>query len=135
MAIDRVTIVSADVTTIERLSRALRAAGFGVAPAVPHVRDLPDPGQHPDGNWVLLERRPGDGSDLVSVQDPGAGWSSEGSGMFAPVTLEEIERRHVAATLRHTGGNKRQAARLLGIARSTLQQKVRRYGLDRGVTE
>ncbi len=55
--------------------------------------------------------------------------------MFAPVTLEEIERRHVAATLRHTGGNKRQAARLLGIARSTLQQKVRRYGLDRGVTE
>lgn len=134
MAIDRVTIVSADVTTIERLSRALRAAGLGVAPVVRHIRDLPDPGRHADGNWVLLERRPGDGSDLVSVQDPEVGSPAE-SGMFSPVTLEEIERRHVAATLHHTGGNKRQAAHLLGIARSTLQQKVRRYGLDRGVTE
>ena len=31
--------------------------------------------------------------------------------------------------LRHTGGNKRQAAHLLGISRSTLLHKVRKYGL------
>ena len=31
--------------------------------------------------------------------------------------------------LKHTGGNKRQAAHLLGISRSTLLHKVRKYGL------
>lgn len=49
---------------------------------------------------------------------------------MAPGTLEAAERRHISAMLRHTHGNKRQAAHLLGIARSTLLSKVRRYGLD-----
>ena len=34
--------------------------------------------------------------------------------------------------LRHTRGNKRQAALLLGISRSTLLHKVRKYDLDKG---
>ena len=47
----------------------------------------------------------------------------------APDSLEAAERRHIALMLRHTGGNKRQAAHLLGISRSTLLHKVRKYGL------
>ena len=47
----------------------------------------------------------------------------------APESLEAAERRHIALVLRHTGGNKRRAALLLGIARSTLLHKVRKYGL------
>ena len=47
----------------------------------------------------------------------------------APDSLEAAERRHIALMLRHTGGNKRQAALLLGISRSTLLHKVRKYGL------
>jgi polyisoprenoid-binding protein YceI/CheY-like chemotaxis protein len=47
----------------------------------------------------------------------------------APDSLEAAERRHIALALRHTGGNKRQAALLLGISRSTLLHKVRKYGL------
>ncbi|MEO6056269.1 MAG: helix-turn-helix domain-containing protein, partial [Gemmatimonadales bacterium] len=47
----------------------------------------------------------------------------------APDTLEAAERRHIALMLRHTGGNKRLAAQLLGISRSTLLIKVRKYGL------
>jgi DNA-binding protein Fis len=31
--------------------------------------------------------------------------------------------------LEHTGGNRRQAALLLGISRSTLLNKIRRYGI------
>ena len=58
-------------------------------------------------------------ADLVLV-DPG----------LPPGTLEAAERRHIAATLRHTHGNKRRAAHVLGIARSTLLAKVRKYGLD-----
>jgi polyisoprenoid-binding protein YceI/CheY-like chemotaxis protein len=46
-----------------------------------------------------------------------------------PDSLEDAERRHIALMLRHTGGNKRQAAHLLGISRSTLLHKVRKYGL------
>lgn len=50
-----------------------------------------------------------------------------------PDSLEAAERRHIALMLRHTGGNKRQAAHLLGISRSTLLHKVRKYGLGAGV--
>jgi polyisoprenoid-binding protein YceI len=46
-----------------------------------------------------------------------------------PESLEAAERRHLALVLRHTGGNKRKAAHLLGISRSTLLNKVRKYSL------
>jgi DNA-binding NtrC family response regulator len=46
-----------------------------------------------------------------------------------PESLEAAERRHIALTLGYTGGNKRRAAQLLGISRSTLLHKVRKYGL------
>jgi len=48
----------------------------------------------------------------------------------APAPLDDAEKQHIAVTLRHTRGNKRQAAHILGIARSTLLAKVRKYGLD-----
>jgi DNA-binding NtrC family response regulator len=47
-----------------------------------------------------------------------------------PDSLEAAERRHLALVLRHTSGNKRKAAHLLGISRSTLLNKVRKYGLQ-----
>jgi len=46
-----------------------------------------------------------------------------------PESLAAAERRQIALTLRHTGGNRRRAAMLLGISRSTLLNKVRKYGL------
>lgn len=46
-----------------------------------------------------------------------------------PDSLEAAERRHLARVLRHTQGNKRKAAHVLGISRSTLLNKVRKYGL------
>ena len=42
------------------------------------------------------------------------------------VTLADAERRAIAAALHRTGGNKVQAAALLGIARSTLNEKLRK---------
>jgi DNA-binding NtrC family response regulator len=47
-----------------------------------------------------------------------------------PEPLDAVERRHIAAILAHTGGNRRQAALLLGISRSTLLNKIRRYGIE-----
>jgi DNA-binding NtrC family response regulator len=49
-----------------------------------------------------------------------------------PASLAEAERRHIALTLRHTEGNKRRAATLLGISRSTLLNKIRKYDLLEG---
>jgi len=48
----------------------------------------------------------------------------------APGTLQEMERLRIVDALEETGGNKKLAARKLGIHRSTLYAKLRRYGLD-----
>jgi DNA-binding NtrC family response regulator len=44
---------------------------------------------------------------------------------FVPRSLRDVELDHILATLDHTGGNKTQAARLLGISRQTLRDKLR----------
>jgi DNA-binding NtrC family response regulator len=46
------------------------------------------------------------------------------------ITLEEIERTHIMKVLQMTEGNRTRAAQLLGIARSTLNQKIKMYDLD-----
>ncbi|MFO1020712.1 MAG: sigma 54-interacting transcriptional regulator [Planctomycetales bacterium] len=43
------------------------------------------------------------------------------------MTLDRIEQRHILATLEMTGWNKSQAAQILGIERSTLDRKLKRY--------
>ena len=44
-------------------------------------------------------------------------------------TLGDAERRLIAAALRRSGGNKKEAARLLGIDRQRLYRKIEKYGL------
>jgi len=44
-----------------------------------------------------------------------------------PMTLEDAERRHIERVLRHEGGSVERAAVRLGVSRSTLYQKLRRY--------
>ena len=48
---------------------------------------------------------------------------------YKPESLEEIEKRHIVETLKHTDWNKSQAATILGIERSTLDRKIKAYGL------
>jgi len=43
------------------------------------------------------------------------------------LTLDEIEKRHILATLRHTNGNRTRAATLLGISIRTLRNKLQEY--------
>ena len=45
------------------------------------------------------------------------------------LTLEELERRYLQFILRRTKGNRSEAARILGINRKTLGQKIQKYGL------
>ena len=53
------------------------------------------------------------------------------SAPFQLETLEQMEARHIAATLESTGWNKSQAAKALGIERSTLDRKIKKFGLTR----
>jgi len=48
----------------------------------------------------------------------------------ATVSLADIEREHVIRVLGHTGGNKKEAAAILGIDRSTLYAKLKHYGIE-----
>lgn len=49
------------------------------------------------------------------------------TGPFVPTTLDDMERRHVFATLEAVGGNKTKAAAILGIERSTLDRKLAKW--------
>ncbi len=54
-----------------------------------------------------------------------------GEVVYEPVTLEEIEKRHILRTLEHTDWNKSQAAAILQIERSTLDRKIKGYDLKK----
>ena len=46
-------------------------------------------------------------------------------------SLDELEQQHILATLEKTNWNKSQTAAILGIERSTLDRKLKRYGVNR----
>ena len=73
------------------------------------------------------------GRDVVEADDlrfegPTAALS-EGIGPGAPVTLEELERQHITRVLEGLGGRVAEASQRLGIPRSTLYQKIKKYGI------
>jgi Nif-specific regulatory protein len=69
--------------------------------------------------------RPADAAAPAAPADlPGGGVAGE------PATLRDLERGHIARVMQRTAGNKKEAARILGIDRSTLYAKLKAYGLE-----
>jgi Nif-specific regulatory protein len=56
---------------------------------------------------------------------------SGGEPAYEPLTLDEVEKRHIHKTLEHTDWNKSRAADILQIERSTLDRKIGKYELKR----
>jgi DNA-binding NtrC family response regulator len=68
--------------------------------------------------------------DFAFLSRP-AGTPGEGAPLPAGLTLQEMEKEYVAATLARLQGNVKAAAEALGIDRSTLYEKIRKYGIPR----
>ncbi len=76
-----------------------------------------------EGDQIWIEHLP----VLLQSKDPSALLPDEGEAL---VPLRDVERRYIERVLRHTGGNKSQAARILQIDRSTLYEKIRLFRLE-----
>ena len=50
--------------------------------------------------------------------------------LFIPLSLEDVERNHIIRTLEHTNWNKSLTAKQLGIERTTLDRKIKRYNIE-----
>jgi DNA-binding NtrC family response regulator len=70
------------------------------------------------------------GADQISLAAIAAGRQDKGTEGPRDDSLEAAEAAHVQRILNQAGGNKRQAARILGISRPRLDRLVERYGLD-----
>ncbi|HHT9137204.1 MAG TPA: sigma-54-dependent transcriptional regulator [Candidatus Wunengus sp. YC60] len=58
-----------------------------------------------------------------------SGETSTAPGLSAGITIEEAERELIKSTLATVGGNREEAAKMLGIGERTLYRKLDRYGL------
>ncbi|MEK7812526.1 MAG: helix-turn-helix domain-containing protein [Candidatus Desantisbacteria bacterium] len=47
------------------------------------------------------------------------------------LTLEEVEKQYIMKTLQENNGNKSKSSRILGIDRTTLHLKLKRYGVKK----
>jgi DNA-binding NtrC family response regulator len=47
------------------------------------------------------------------------------------MTLQEMEKQLIVATIQRTGGNIKESASILGIDRSTMYEKIKRYEIPR----
>ena len=65
--------------------------------------------------------------DLLFSSGVGSEVASQVEADPQPMSLDELERRHILQTLETTKWNKRETARILGINRSTLDRKLQKY--------
>jgi DNA-binding NtrC family response regulator len=61
---------------------------------------------------------------------PPAGAGAQAAGSMEPATLLDVECRHIEHVLRRERGNVVRAAQLLGISRSALYEKIKKYSLQ-----
>ena len=119
-----VLVISADTDRAERLAETLRSGGSSVTIEAHGARAAELAGSGEGGPGLLVVDLDLPELDLHRLRE------ALGENEPPPESLEVVERRQIAAMLRYTSGNRRKAAQLLGLARSTLLAKIRRYGLE-----
>lgn len=79
-----------------------------------NLTDLPDSLQHLN----------------IKIGTPAPAYTPDINNNSELLTLEKNEAAYIAQVLAHTGGNRNQAAAILGIDRVSLWRRIKRYGLD-----
>lgn len=51
--------------------------------------------------------------------------------VFVPCSIDDMEKQHIIGMLEYKNWNKSESARMLGIERSTLDRKLKAYGIER----
>jgi DNA-binding NtrC family response regulator len=100
-----------------------------------NVRELVNVMQHAAMLGRSTEIEP---SDLPIARGIGAREDADGIAFdfeHGPCTVEAVERALVEQALRHTGGNVTAAARLINMQRSSMRNRIDRYGLHEFVKE
>jgi two-component system response regulator HydG len=91
-----------------------RACALSSGPVL-HLEDLPTQLQ----NFARDDKAKRDAEDQERLQDNAT----------PLLTLEELEKQAILSALRHLKGDKMQAAKLLGIGKTTLYRKLKEYGI------
>jgi Nif-specific regulatory protein len=65
-------------------------------------------------------------SQVISPEKP----EKQDQDLFIPLSLDDVERNHIIRMLEHAGWNKSLAAKQLGIERTTLDRKIKRYNIE-----
>jgi DNA-binding NtrC family response regulator len=104
-----------------RLSREALAALMS-HPFPGNVRELENAIQ------AALALAPG---DVIGEEDLRLdGSDQEPQAPAADLSLQQVEQQHIDRVLRSVSGNRREAARILGIDRSTLYRKMKQYATN-----
>ena len=114
---------------VENLTR--RAWGFLMNYEYPgNVRELENAIERAvilcDGDTIRVRDLP---ADIVERGFPRLMAGAPDSTYPVELTMAEVEERHIRRVIGHTQGNLSKASRSLGISRSTLWRKMKRYGI------
>ncbi|MBO6513536.1 MAG: sigma-54-dependent Fis family transcriptional regulator, partial [Phycisphaerales bacterium] len=82
-----------------------------------------------DARVIGVEFVPSEVRETEHGQGVAGAESSYSIGSLAGTSLEQLERQAIRETLKLTGGNREQAAKMLGIGERTLYRKLNEYGL------
>jgi two-component system response regulator HupR/HoxA len=118
---------------IDRASRRYGRGAMGIEPeALAVLRAYAFPGNHTELAFVVESAVARAGAVRLTLADfaSSGGLAAKSGEDMLLGSLEEIERRALVHALMRAAGNKSEAARLLGMPRTSLLDKLRRHKLE-----
>jgi DNA-binding NtrC family response regulator len=131
----REDVPSLVLLAIDRSCRVLARAPLGISQeAMATLVDHDWPGDVAELELVVeLATTRASGRTITPPDLPPLAWPASDDRESLSGTYLEVERRLLERALLRSGGNKSEAARMLGLKRTTFLDKLRRHGLEHGV--